>query len=202
MKSDQDTLGPIGFLKQAVGMMRPYGVRLIFFMGAVVFQVVFYFSLPLFYREIFDRVIPNRDLDYLTQLILLLVGLFVLQSFAEWLDGRLIARMAVDVMRDLRLRMYEHLQKLSLGFFMRTSTGDLLSRFTSDLAMVEQALAVSFYRVVFHSFAIVAATGLLFVFEWRLALMTLLAFPLGFIGPKLLGPAASRAGSGRKEVDA
>ncbi|MBT4138532.1 MAG: ATP-binding cassette domain-containing protein [Candidatus Latescibacteria bacterium] len=196
------SMSPTTFLRHAFRLMVPYKPALILFFMTVITQVAFYLCLPVFYREVFDQVIPNQDLAYLTQITITLCVLFVIFGFSESMEAYITSRMASNVMRDVRQNMFKHIQKLPTHFFANTSTGDILSRFTNDLAMVEQALLSSFYKVCFHTLAIITGISILFIFEWRLALITLLSFPLGIIGPKLLSPKASKAGTTRKEEDA
>ena len=195
-------MGPITFLRHALHLMGAYKPSLILFFVTIVIQVAFYLCLPIFYREVFDHVIPDQNLTYLTQSIFILCILFVIFLFSEAIEAFVTARLASNVMRDVRQSMFEHIQKLPTNYFANTSTGDILSRFTNDLAMVEQAILSSVYKVCFHTLAIGTAISILFIFEWRLALITLLSFPLGIIGPKLLSPKASSEGTIRKEEDA
>lgn len=201
-QTPKTSMGPITFLGHALRLMVPYKSSLILFFVTIVIQVAFYLCLPIFYREVFDHVIPGQNLTYLTQIIFTLCILFVIFLFSEAIEAFITARMASYVMRDVRQNMFEHLQKLPTNYFANTSTGDILSRFTNDLAMVEQAILSSVYKVCFHTLAIGTAISILFIFEWRLALITLLSFPLGIIGPKLLSPKASNEGTIRKEEDA
>jgi len=196
------SMSPITFMRHALGLMGAYKPALILFFVTIIIQVAFYLCLPIFYREVFDHVIPDQNLTYLTQIIFTLCVLFVIFLISEIIEAIITSRMASNVMRDVRQNMFEHIQKLPTRFFANTSTGDILSRFTNDLAMVEQALLSSVYKVFFHTLAICTAISILFVFEWRLALITLLSFPLGIIGPKLLSAKANNAGRVRKEEDA
>ena len=195
-------MSPITFLRHAIRMMATYKPALILFFAMVITQVAFYLCLPVFYREVFDHVIPTQNIAYLTQITLTLGILFAVFLCSETIEAYLTSRMTSNVMRDMRQNMFEHIQKLPTNYFANTSTGDVLSRFTNDLVMVEQAMLSSVYKVCFHTLAICTAIAILFIFEWRLALITLVSFPLGIIGPKLLSAKANQAGAARKEEDA
>jgi ATP-binding cassette, subfamily B, bacterial len=195
-------MGPFQFLSHAFRLMRPYRARQIAGFIAVAIQVAFFFSLPLFYREIFDRAIPTNNLSYLGHLTLLMLAFFGCHLIAESVEARITAQMAADILRDIRRELFKYVQKLPIGFFANTSLGDLLSRFTNDLTMVEHAMVSSLYQVCFHTMSLAAATALLFVFEWRLAALTVLSYPLGYIGPKLLARKAGASVALRKEEDA
>lgn len=195
-------MSPIAFLRHALALMATYKPSLIVFFILVITQVAFYLCLPVFYREVFDHVIPTQDLTYLTQITFVLAILFVIFLCTDFAEAYVTSRMTAKVMENVRQNMFEHIQKLPTNFLSKNSSGDILSRFTNDLSMVEQALLSSVYKVCFHTLAIATAIAILFIFEWRLALITLVSFPLGVIGPKFLSPKASQAGAARKEEDA
>lgn len=195
-------MGPLAFLRYALRMMAAYKPSLVLLLVMIVAQVAFYLCLPVFYREVFDHVIPNQNIAYLKQITLTLCGLYALFLCTEFTEAFLTSRMTAHVMRDVRQRMFEHIQKLPANFYANTSSGDLLSRFSNDLVMVEQAVRSAVYKVCFHTLAICTAICILFIFEWRLALITLASFPLGVIGPKLLSARANQTSAARKEEDA
>ena len=187
-------MGPLRFSLAVLRLMSPYKTRLFVLFVAVLVQVAFFAVLPLFYREIFDRVLSGKDWQYLGHLSLLLPALLVFEILGEIVDSAQMSRLVADSMRDMRRHVYAHLQQLPISFYTRTPPGDLLSRFTNDLVVLERGLSGPFYRLIFHSTALVAIVALMFHFDVRLALMALLALPLALLGPKLLGGEALRLG--------
>ncbi|HLM58770.1 MAG TPA: ATP-binding cassette domain-containing protein, partial [Pyrinomonadaceae bacterium] len=85
-------------------------------------------------------------------------------------------------------------QRLSMGFYARSRTGDLLSRFSSDLAAVENAVVLGIPGALLCVINILFSTIILFVIDWRLALGAMAGLPFCVVGPKLLGPRALGAG--------
>jgi ATP-binding cassette subfamily B protein len=90
--------------------------------------------------------------------------------------------------------MFGHFQRLSLGFYARSQTGDLLSRFSSDLAAIENAVVLGVPGAMLCVINIIFSTLILFAIDWRLALGAMIGLPFCIIGPKFLGPRALRAG--------
>ena len=70
-----------------------------------------------------------------------MVGLLLLHGLGDLANHYLVARVVASVMSDLRLRIFTHLQRLSVSFYARSRAGDLLARFTTDLEGIERALA-------------------------------------------------------------
>jgi ATP-binding cassette subfamily B protein len=90
--------------------------------------------------------------------------------------------------------MFGHLQRLSPGFYARAQMGDLTSRFSSDLAAVENAIVLGIPGAMLCAINIIFSTCVLFVLDWRLALVAMAGLPLCVAGPRILGPRALAAG--------
>src|SRR5439155_11175630 len=102
---------------------------------------------------------------------------------------------------DLRQRLFEHIQRLGLGLGTRLDAGDLVSRFATDLTVVE-ASVIRPLPVCLLNVLILATSALALVWvEWRLALLTYATLPLGFVAPRLLGPRAASTTYQRQTED-
>lgn len=140
---------------------------------------------PLFQRAIVDDVIGQRRTDLLLPLVGGLLVVYALSGVTEFGDQFLRHTVGERILYDLRVRLYDHLQRLSLSFFERTSTGELMSRVSNDVNALEQFIthgtiltAVAFVRLF-------GATMVLLALEWRLALISLLPVPLIAIGLRI-----------------
>jgi ATP-binding cassette subfamily B protein len=112
------------------------------------------------------------------------------------------ARLAATVVRDVRHRLFGHLQTLSLQFFSGTSSGDVMSRFSTDLGEVEEPVRNWVGMALNPALELVAATILLFYLSWHLALAAMLIWPLTMIGPKIFSRRAVEATYQKKELEA
>jgi ATP-binding cassette subfamily B protein len=104
----------------------------------------------------------------------------------------LYARIGTSVMNDLRQRMFDHLQQLSASFYSKMQIGDIMSRFSTDLSAVQNAVILAIPETILGTLGLLTISTLLFIFSWQLALVTLLGLPLALIGPRFLGPRAER----------
>src|SRR5258708_3173863 len=102
--------------------------------------------------------------------------------------------MSARIVNDVRKDMFRHLQRLSLGFYARTRTGDLAARFSSDLATVEKAVVLGLPGALLCVINIIFSTCILFALDWRLALAAMAGLPLCVVGPRILTPRALKAG--------
>jgi subfamily B ATP-binding cassette protein MsbA len=133
---------------------------------------------PLFQRQIVDEVIGARDLSTLGILIGGLVLVYALQQVVSAADLYIRHALGERFILDLRVRIYAYLEKLSLSFFERTSTGELMSRVTNDVNALESFVTHGSALTVIDLLRLVGGAAILFVLDARLALLVLLPVPI------------------------
>jgi ABC-type multidrug transport system fused ATPase/permease subunit len=133
---------------------------------------------PLVQREIVDGVIASGDLGRLGRLIALLLGVYLLLALLGMSDMYIRHALGARVIVDMRVRLYGYLQRLSLSFFERTSTGELMSRITNDVEALEQFLTHGTALFVVDLLRLLGAAAVLFYLDRRLALLVLLPVPI------------------------
>ena len=128
--------------------------------------------------EVIDRAIRPHDRRELWILVGVILALGSARA-ATMIGRRLISgRQALAVELDLRSALYARLVRLSFGFYDRHQTGQLMSRATVDLQGVRFFLGYGLIFFFQHVLTIVGVTAALFVFEWRLALISLAITPV------------------------
>ncbi len=133
---------------------------------------------PLFQRAIVDEVIGASDLSRLGTLVILLVAVYGCQQLINAADMFLRHALGERFILDLRVRIYDYLQRLSLSFFERTSTGELMSRVTNDVNALENFVTHGSALTVVDLLRLVGGAVILFVLDARLALLVLLPVPI------------------------
>jgi ABC-type multidrug transport system fused ATPase/permease subunit len=165
-------------LSTLVGLALPYKARTA---GAVVSLLAFTLVAlvpPLLAKAAVDQGIKNGDLQRLAWIVaafvavgLLTLGLSSLQTYLTgWVGERALA--------DLRIRLFSHLQRLSLGYFERNRTGAIVSRITNDVEALDTLITDGVTSLVQNLMLLVGTAVVLFVLDWRLALATLSVLPL------------------------
>jgi len=169
-------------LKRLLGYLTPYWKQLIFTATLLILLTVFELLPPLFQKQIIDEVIGTRDLSRLGVLIAGLVGIHALIQAAN--SGDLYIRHALGerFILDLRVRLYAYLQYLSLSFFERTSTGELMSRVTNDINALEHFVTHGASFIAIDLMRLIGTGIILFFLEWRLALLVLIPVPILALG--------------------
>jgi len=133
---------------------------------------------PLIQREIIDEVITTRNLSYLGIIITALIGAYALNQLVQVGDNYVRHSLGEKFIFDLRVRLYAYLQKMSLSFFERTSTGELMSRVTNDLSALESFVTHGSALTAVDCMRLIGGATILFVLDWRLAALVMIPVPI------------------------
>ena len=165
-------------LGMLVRLARPYPGRTLLAVVTLVAYTLVALLPPWLAKVAVDEGVGAEDLETLS----LVVAGFVVTGFAAfglsgvqtyytgWVGERALA--------DLRIRLFRHLQRLSLGFFERNRTGAVVSRITNDIEALDQLLTDGLSSLVQNSLVLIGTAIALFLLDWRLAIATLLVLPL------------------------
>ncbi len=137
---------------------------------------------PLVQRQVVDQVIGKGDLSRLPLMIGGLIGIHAVMQAVNF--GDMYVRHAVGerFIFDLRVRIYDHLQRLSLSFYESTSTGELMSRVTNDVNALEQFVTHGIALTAVDLLRLVGASAVLLALNRKLALITLVPLPFVALG--------------------
>lgn len=182
-------------------LVRPHRLRAGLILGCLLGEMAFQASLPLSFKVMVDRVLIGRETGLLAWILLLMAGAAVSISLVGLARDRLAAFLVADAMGSLRGTLFAHLQRLPLRYFGKTSAGETVSRFSSDLATVEQALSSAIPWALLPGLEVVANTTLLFLLDPLLALVAVLVFPLSLLGPRWLAPKTTSLSYQRKIIE-
>ena len=165
-------------LKRLVGYVQPYWKPLVLVVILLLLETGLSLLPPLFQRTIIDEVLASGNLDRLIRLIGVLVAIYLLLQVVTSGEQYLRHVLGARFIFDLRVRLYAHLQRLSLSFFEQTSTGELMSRTTNDVEALENFVTHGVTMTGVDLLRLLGASAILLVMDWRLALVVLLPLPL------------------------
>jgi ATP-binding cassette subfamily B protein len=161
-----------------IRLARPYRARTTLALVTLVGYTLVALLPPYLAKLAVDEGLVARDLSTLTAVVVAFVAagfaalaLSAAQTyFTGWVGERALA--------DLRIRLFDHLQRLSLGFYERNRTGAIVSRITNDVEALDQLVTDGFSSLVQNSLVLAGTAVVLFLLDWRLALATLVVLPL------------------------
>ncbi|MCS7060390.1 MAG: ABC transporter ATP-binding protein/permease [Thermoflexales bacterium] len=132
---------------------------------------------PLLARDLIDHALPERDIGRLSLLAIGMIVVPVLSALIGSLQRWLSAKAGEGIIYDLRCQMFDHLQRMSLRFFTRSKTGELMSRFTNDVVGAQNAVTGTLVSVTTNLLTLISTLVVMLSIEWRLTLAALLVLP-------------------------
>ncbi|AIF52208.1 ABC transporter ATP-binding protein [Pelosinus sp. UFO1] len=132
---------------------------------------------PLVIKFLIDDALIAGDEDFLHLIIAGVIGLYLLRGIFSYIYGQKIAKAGNLMLAKLRQRMFERLQQLDYAYFINTSTGEIISLFTNDLGLIQQAVSVAVPDLLVESLNLIAILMIMIYFDWQLALVTFATLP-------------------------
>ncbi len=169
------------------GFARPYRAAVAAFMATVVASTFLGLLPPLVVREIFDSAIATGDGGYLNLLFSVLVAAAAGEALLSLVERRLSSGIGEGLILDLRLRLFDHVQRMPLAFFTRTQTGTLVSRLNNDVIGAQRAFTGTLGTVVANVITLVGTLIAMFVLEWRLTLLAVVILPVFVLPARWVG---------------
>ncbi len=136
-----------------------------------------------------------EQMTVLTFLAWFLLVVLTAKALVGYVSIYLMKYVAERVMADVRDELYGHLHSLSLGFFLRKNTGEIVSRVTADVDALGASVTDLFRNALREPFTIVGLIGVLFLIHWQLALASLVIFPMTVIPIVKFGQKIRRRGT-------
>ena len=161
---------------------KPYRFRIIALLLTILVITGLSLIPPILLKVLIDSALPNGDIQQLNRLALALIAVPLLSGLFGVIQRRLSAAVGEGVIYDLRRSLYDHMLRMSLRFFTRTRTGELMSRLNNDVIGAQRAVTGTMISIVSNLITLISVLAIMFVIEWRLTLLGLSILPL-FILP-------------------
>ncbi|RCR70838.1 ABC transporter ATP-binding protein [Larkinella punicea] len=150
-----------------------YGLILIILLSAVLAPVG-----PLLIRYTIDSKIATGDYPGLTKMLILMIGILVLQGIIQFFNTYLSGWLGQNVIRDIRVQLYQKVLKLRLKFFDNTPIGRLVTRTISDVETLSDVFSEGMAAIVGDILQLVLIIAVMFYTDWRLSAISLSMIPL------------------------
>ena len=169
--------------RRLLPLVKPYRMRLA---GAVLFGILFGctvgaapFIVKNLWAEVMEPGAAMRGWNWkeLLSVAMVLPLVMLVNGVADYLNNYLMLWVGFRVIMDLRVKVFEHLQRLSLDFYSDSRSGDLISRVTNDVGLIQRAVTTVIEDFVKQPFVFLAALISLLVLDWKMTLVALILFP-------------------------
>jgi subfamily B ATP-binding cassette protein MsbA len=173
--------------KRFLPYVRPYLGRLILAGLLVSGVAAVNLALVRLAGTLWDIVTVQHDAEQMTRSIGIFLGLVVLQGLCSMGHSYLTAWVSQNVIADFRKHLFAHLQTLTVSFFSRRRTGELLSRLMSDVTVIQSLVTETPIDAVKQLVTFVGGITFLLLMNWQLCLLILILLPLLVVVSKLFG---------------
>ena len=176
-----------------LGLLRPYRRQVALMMVALVIATAAGLAPPYLAGRAIDDGIIGRDSGALTVIVAIFMASVLLYWGASYAQTYLVGWVGQRALQDLRMRIYQHLQAMSIGFFTRRKPGVLISRLTNDVQALDSLVTDGIVTLFQATLTLVSVVVILLLLDVPLALVTFVTFPLLAVGSVIFRIASAGA---------
>jgi ATP-binding cassette, subfamily B, bacterial len=163
--------------RRILRLFRPYTGRLVLVGVLIAVSSLVGLGSPFLLRGIIDNALPHKDTGLLALLALGMIGVALVSTVVGVYQTLLSTTIGQRIMRDLRVSVYAHLQRMSLAFFTKTRTGEVQSRIANDIGGMQAIVTSTATSIVSNATVVVASAVAMLAMDVRLALLSFVLLP-------------------------
>jgi ABC-type multidrug transport system fused ATPase/permease subunit len=169
-------------LRHLFSLLGPYRGRVILMLVSLAVATGAALAPPYLAGRAIDDGIRAGDTGALTVILVLFIAAALLNWGATYAQTYLINWVGQRALQDLRIELFQHLQRLSVGFYGRNKTGVLISRITNDVQALDQLVTEGISTLFSATLTLLGTAVILLFLDVQLALITFLTFPVLLVG--------------------
>lgn len=158
--------------------LRPYAWRIVAALVLLLATTGLALAQPFLVQEAIDRDIAKAQTDDLWWIIGLYLAVLALIFVFRYIQSVQMVVVSQKVMNDLRMKLFRHLQRMSIAFYDANPVGRLVTRLTNDIQALDQLLTAGAITIVADLFMIIGVAAALLLINWKLALVTFVIMPV------------------------
>jgi len=185
MSSDVQQKFSFGLLKRVLSFAKPYNGM--FFLAALV-AVIFAFVSPvraMLTQYTMDNYIVKPNKELLLTMTLVMIGILLFETLLQFLNEYLAGWLGQTIIRDMRTKLFNHINHLHLQYFDKTPIGTLVTRVISDMEAIADIFSEGLLVIIGDFLKLIVIISVMFYTNWKLALISLSVFPLLMIGANM-----------------
>ena len=163
--------------RRALGFVRPYGWALAPVVALSLLGTGLGLVLPYLSKLLVDDALVAQDFGALLRIVGLFVGITAASFLMNVLSGMRYTKVSADILFDMRLDLYRHLQRLSPRYYAKTPLGDVVSRINGDIGEIQRVTAEATLAWLGQLIALVGTVGMLIYLDLRLFIVGLITLP-------------------------
>ena len=167
--------------RQVFGYLVPYWRRLVLVLAISLISTATTLVIPYLSKDLIDNALVGRDLGALRRIVYWFIALGILGFVLNVTSGLRYTRVSAEILFDMRLSLYAHLQRLSPRFYARTRLGDIVSRLNNDISEIQRVAAEAALAWVGNVLFLIGSLVMMVWLDWRLALIALAPMPISLL---------------------
>ena len=167
--------------RRAFAFLIPYWRRLVLVLAISLVSTATTLVIPYLSKDLIDRALIGRDLDALRRIVFWFIGLGVFGFVLNVISGLRYTRVSAEILFDMRLSLYAHLQRLSPRYYARTRLGDIVSRLNNDISEIQRVAAEAALAWVGNVLFLAGSLAMMLWLDWRLSLIALAPLPISLV---------------------
>ena len=167
-------------MRRLLGYLRPYRSQVAVALAAIIGASTLQLAQPYLLKIAIDQHIATGDMAGLDVIALAYLGILIASFALEYLQTWTLQLTGQRIMFDLRMQIYEHLQRLDVQFYDRNPVGRLMTRVTTDVDVLNDLFTAGVVSIFGDVFMLAGIMVVLVVMDWRLALVAFSVLPLIF----------------------
>jgi ATP-binding cassette, subfamily B, bacterial len=189
-------------VRRVIPLFRPYRVQVVFVVGLIVVTSTLGIVNPLLIQAVFNKALfvpggPRLELLYV--LVAIMAAVPIVNGAIGILQVYETTKVGQQVMRDLRDRLYSHLETLSLAFFTNTKTGEIQSRLANDVGGVQTVVTTTASTILANVVTFVSSIVAMVIISWPLTIVSVFTVPAFFWLTKTVGQRRRRVSTSTQE---
>ena len=136
---------------------------------------------PYITQIIIDDYVSLNDLDGLQKMVIFLFGLLILNAIVMYFHTYLSGWLGQNIIKDIRIKLFSHLQKFKLQFFDKTPIGRIVTRNVSDIETIADIFGQGIASIIGDVLQLFGIVFLMFYINWKLTLISLATLPFLFL---------------------
>ncbi len=168
-------------LKRLFSFIKPYKLRFILLIVVILISAALSPVLPLLIKYTIDVPISTGDYPGLTKMLILMISLLFFSSVLAFFNTYLAGWLGQNIIRDIRIQLYDKILSLKLKYFDETPIGRLVTRTISDVETLSDVFSSGFAAIAGDVLQLVLIIAVMFYTDWRLSLISLSTIPLMLI---------------------
>src|SRR5450755_970466 len=176
-----------GILRRVAAFAEPYRKELAVFLLLTIVSSVIGVATPLLAGDVINEISAKGSARVVLTLAAVIAGLAVLDALLSLGTRWFSSRIGEGLIFDMRTKVFQHVQQMSLAFFTRTQTGALVSRLNNDVIGAQQAFTSTLSGVVSNAIGLILTAAAMFTLSWQVTILSLILLPIFVLPAKRFG---------------